>query len=39
MTRQTQPGNPRSRMFRAWVLQGIINRMGFNDRGVDTLTD
>jgi len=32
-----QPGNPRPRLFRLPAAQGIINRMGFNNEGVDTL--
>ena len=32
-----QPGNPRPRLFRLPEAQGIINRMGFNNEGVDAL--
>jgi dihydroorotate dehydrogenase len=32
-----QPGNPRPRLFRLPAAQGIINRMGFNNEGVDAL--
>src|SRR3989338_7578614 len=32
-----QPGNPRPRLFRLPQAQGIINRMGFNNDGVDAL--
>jgi dihydroorotate dehydrogenase len=32
-----QPGNPRPRLFRLPEAQGIINRMGFNNDGVDAL--
>ncbi len=32
-----QPGNPKPRLFRLPEAQGIINRMGFNNDGVDTL--
>src|SRR5574338_1256562 len=32
-----QPGNPRPRMFRLPEVRGIINRMGFNNHGVDVL--
>ena len=30
-----QPGNPKPRMFRLIEQEAIINRMGFNSRGVD----
>lgn len=32
-----QPGNPKKRLFRVIPAQGIINRMGFNNDGVDAL--
>jgi len=32
-----QPGNPQPRLFRLPQAQGIINRMGFNNGGVDQL--
>jgi dihydroorotate dehydrogenase len=32
-----QPGNPKPRLFRLPAAQGIINRMGFNNDGVDAL--
>ncbi len=32
-----QAGNPKPRLFRLPVAQGIINRMGFNNEGVDRL--
>ncbi|HEX5363475.1 MAG TPA: quinone-dependent dihydroorotate dehydrogenase [Gallionella sp.] len=32
-----QPGNPKPRLFRLPEAQGIINRMGFNNDGVDAL--
>jgi dihydroorotate dehydrogenase len=35
VTPRAQPGNPRPRMFRLPAAQGIINRMGFNNGGVD----
>jgi len=35
VTPRAQPGNPRPRMFRIPAAQGIINRMGFNNGGVD----
>ncbi|MBK7814373.1 MAG: quinone-dependent dihydroorotate dehydrogenase [Rhodocyclaceae bacterium] len=37
VTPRPQPGNPRPRLFRLPEAQGIINRMGFNNRGVDAL--
>ena len=35
VTPKPQPGNPKPRMFRLPQAQGIINRMGFNNDGVD----
>jgi dihydroorotate dehydrogenase len=32
-----QPGNPKPRLFRIPEAQGIVNRMGFNNEGVDAL--
>ncbi|AMO36569.1 dihydroorotate dehydrogenase, type 2 [Thauera humireducens] len=37
ITPRPQPGNPRPRMFRLPEVSGIINRMGFNNHGVDAL--
>ncbi len=37
VTPRPQPGNPRPRMFRIPEKQAIINRMGFNNKGVDQL--
>ncbi len=37
VTPRPQPGNPKPRMFRLPAKQGIINRMGFNNDGVDKL--
>ncbi len=37
ITPRSQPGNPRPRMFRLPEVRGIINRMGFNNHGVDAL--
>ena len=34
-----QPGNPRPRLFRLPQAKGIINRMGFNNGGVDALIE
>ena len=33
VTPRPQPGNPRPRLFRLKVDQGLINRMGFNNKG------
>lgn len=37
VTPRPQPGNPKPRLFRLPQAQAIINRMGFNNRGVDYL--
>ncbi|ALP53376.1 dihydroorotate dehydrogenase 2 [Candidatus Tenderia electrophaga] len=37
VTPRPQPGNPRPRMFRIPQAEAIINRMGFNNLGVDHL--
>lgn len=37
VTPRPQPGNPKPRMFRLPDAEGIINRMGFNNEGVDKL--
>jgi dihydroorotate dehydrogenase len=37
VTPRPQPGNPKPRMFRLPLARGIINRMGFNNLGVDHL--
>ena len=37
VTPRPQPGNPKPRLFRLPQAQGIINRMGFNNKGVDHL--
>jgi len=37
VTPRPQPGNPKPRMFRLPDAEAIINRMGFNNRGVDNL--
>ncbi|HWU67927.1 MAG TPA: quinone-dependent dihydroorotate dehydrogenase, partial [Stenotrophobium sp.] len=39
VTPRPQPGNPRPRMFRLPQQQAIINRLGFNNKGVDYLLD
>ena len=35
VTPKPQPGNPKPRMFRLPNVQGLINRMGFNNDGVE----
>jgi dihydroorotate dehydrogenase len=37
VTPRPQPGNPQPRLFRVKQAQGIINRFGFNNLGVDHL--
>jgi dihydroorotate dehydrogenase len=37
VTPRPQPGNPKPRLFRVKEAQGIINRFGFNNLGVDNL--
>ncbi|MGX5730196.1 quinone-dependent dihydroorotate dehydrogenase [Pseudoxanthomonas beigongshangi] len=37
VTPRPQPGNPRPRMFRLPDHQAVINRLGFNNEGVDAL--
>jgi dihydroorotate dehydrogenase len=37
VTPRPQPGNPKPRMFRLPAQQAIINRLGFNNKGVDYL--
>ena len=37
VTPRPQPGNPRPRLFRLPEHEAIINRMGFNNRGIDAL--
>jgi dihydroorotate dehydrogenase len=37
VTPRPQPGNPKPRMFRLPQQQAIINRLGFNNHGVDAL--
>ena len=36
-TPRPQPGNPKPRMFRLPAHEGVINRLGFNNAGVDAL--
>lgn len=37
VTPRPQPGNPKPRLFRLPEAEGIINRMGFNNGGIDAL--
>ena len=39
ITPRPQPGNPKPRLFRLPEQQGIINRMGFNNKGVEHLVE
>lgn len=39
VTPRPQPGNPQPRLFRLPQAEGIINRMGFNNHGVDALVE
>lgn len=39
VTPRPQPGNPKPRLFRVKEAEGIINRFGFNNLGVDNLVE
>ena len=39
VTPRPQPGNPKPRMFRLVEQQAVINRLGFNNKGVDYLLE
>lgn len=39
VTPRSQPGNPKPRLFRLTDHQAIINRMGFNNKGIDHLIE
>jgi dihydroorotate dehydrogenase len=39
ITPRPQPGNPKPRLFRVKEAQGIVNRFGFNNLGVDHLIE
>jgi len=39
VTPRPQPGNPKPRLFRVTEAQGIVNRFGFNNLGVDQLIE
>ena len=39
ITPKAQPGNPKPRLFRVIPAEGVINRMGFNNHGVDEVLE
>jgi dihydroorotate dehydrogenase len=39
VTRHAQPGNPKPRIFRCPVEQGLVNRMGFPNSGADVIAE
>jgi dihydroorotate dehydrogenase len=39
VTPRPQPGNPKPRLFRLPAAEAIINRMGFNNEGIDALIE
>ncbi|RAN85573.1 dihydroorotate dehydrogenase (quinone), partial [Bacillus sp. SRB_28] len=39
VTPRAQPGNDKPRIFRLVAAEGLINRMGFNNLGVDNLVE
>ena len=39
VTRRPQAGNPRPRLFRLEGEQAVVNRMGFNNKGVEALAE
>jgi len=39
VTPRPQPGNPKPRLFRLPEAEALINRMGFNNKGVDHLVE
>ncbi len=39
VTPRAQPGNPKPRLFRLPEADALINRLGFNSRGVDALVE
>lgn len=39
VTPRPQPGNPRPRLFRVGAREALINRMGFNNKGVDHVVE
>jgi dihydroorotate dehydrogenase len=39
VTAKGQPGNPKPRLFRVPEIEGVINRLGFNNEGADLVAD
>jgi dihydroorotate dehydrogenase len=39
VTPRAQDGNPKPRLYRVLEAEGLINRMGFNNHGIDTLLE
>jgi len=39
VTPRAQPGNPKPRLFRLPEAEALINRLGFNNDGVEALTE
>lgn len=39
VTPRAQPGNPRPRLFRLYEDQGVINRFGFNNEGMEVAAE
>ncbi len=39
VTPEPQPGNPKPRMFRLIEDKGVINRLGFNNQGIDAVAE
>ncbi|MBL6946335.1 MAG: quinone-dependent dihydroorotate dehydrogenase [Rhodospirillales bacterium] len=39
ITPRAQPGNPKPRLFRLWADEAVINRMGFNNAGLDAVLE
>ena len=39
VTAKRQPGNPKPRLFRLPELEGIINRLGFNNEGAEAVAE
>jgi dihydroorotate dehydrogenase len=39
VTPRPQPGNPKPRLFRLPAQQALVNRLGFNNKGVDYLVE
>ncbi|MGH6952875.1 MAG: quinone-dependent dihydroorotate dehydrogenase [Alphaproteobacteria bacterium] len=39
ITPRPQPGNPRPRLFRLWEDEAVINRLGFNGKGLENAVE